>query len=155
MKFLKSLFLTCVLIQPVMATADTVDMMASPEPKAPTAVSTINTINVLGQWSGDFYYMTPDNMVGQYRNTNGHCLKADGTWYMTNNQASGRWFMAGDRIYLHGGGNGFSGSAELTVIKPRVITGHWQSWTADDSFTGYFTAYWRFVSRTCLPPFAG
>lgn len=120
-----------------------------------TTLSNFNSLNVIGQWSGDFFYMTPDDLVGQYRNTNGHCLKEDGTWYMTNNKAGGHWFQVGDRIYLHGGGNGFSGSAELTVIKPRVITGHWQSWTADDSFHAFFTAYWKFISSTCLPPFEG
>jgi hypothetical protein len=156
MKILKSLLLACALIQPVVASAD------APEPKAATTVGTVDQVNILGQWDGDFYHMTSGTdfsgksyKVGSYNNTNGHCLKADGTWYMTNNNASGKWFRVGDTVYLHGGGNGFSGAAELTVIKPRLITGHWQSWTADDSFHAFYTAQWRLISKTCLPPFAG
>jgi hypothetical protein len=146
MRFSKRLMLAGFVIQSVMVSA-----IAEPR----VVVSTANAIDIKGQWEGKFYYMTPDELVGQYANTNGHCLKRDGTWYMTNNSASGRWFRVGDKIYLHGGGNGFSGSAELTVIKPKVITGHWQSWTADDSFHAFFTAYWKRTSRKCLPPFDG
>ena len=125
--------------------------LATPASSADFSKAPINA----GQWSVD----TTVIPSGRHWNTLQVCLKADGTWYSTEQRkGSGRWIIEGTRVLLHGNFEVLMDSADLTLAGPAKMTGNLQQWVpnslaSDDMSNLFTTSTWTWLSATCKPAF--
>ncbi len=87
--------------------------------------------------------------------TQGICIEDGGTWYSTTFSSwSGKWFLKGNDLHLHGNyDSGLGNDAfELTKVLPNNFSGYWQEWRDDGTYDNYLTVQFRKTGAVCALP---